>query len=169
MQSKNQRKKNNQKLSAKLKILQQKNSTIKQNPKPLRIITNYNIIVTNRKFWIQKRSDNIKMAVLKDNFSLEKRQFLMCYLSIPKNIKPITFFSLQINTPSQESIPNKSFTIPLCINKFVNTKYNRIFNMNESTAVALKIQEWTTKCISQYENAKIQKITLFDYRNYEEE
>jgi hypothetical protein len=168
-QSRSQRKKNNQKLSAKLRILQQKNSLIRQNPKPKKNITNYNLAITNSKFWLQKRNGNVKLAVLKENFNLEKRHFLLYNLGIPKSIKHTKFYSLQINTPSQEIIPNRRVTIPFCINKFINTKYNRIFNTNESTAVALKIQEWSVKCTSQYNNAKILKITLFDYRNYEEE
>jgi hypothetical protein len=111
------------------------------NEKPMS--TKYCLKLQDENFWIQKRSNAYKIALLKENYKLQKKQFLLCNLGIPKNIKHTKFYSLQINANQQEQIRNPTFKIHFCMNKLVNTKYNRIFNLNESKAVIMRIQKWS--------------------------
>jgi hypothetical protein len=51
----------------------------------------------------------------------------------------------------------------------VNTKYKRIFNSNNKIGVALKIQNWEEEIKLSYKEVDIFRITLIDYRNFEEQ
>jgi hypothetical protein len=85
-------------------------------------------------------------------------------MSIPKEMKHMKFNSLQIIKEDYRQYQERKYKLNFCINKLVNTKYNRRFNFNDSTAVAIKIQ----KCMATHEKAKIIQIILIDYRGFEE-
>jgi hypothetical protein len=131
--------------------------------------TKYNKRLINDHFWLQKKQSSLKIATLSPIYTLSKKQFLLCQLGIPKELKHIPFQSLQINAVSPVKIKDKSYKLLFCINKLVNTKYNRFFINNSQSGVALKIQSWEEEIKPLYKEAVIVRITLIDYRNFEEQ
>jgi hypothetical protein len=79
-------------------------------------------------------------------------------MNIPKELKHMSFLSLQINEENSTPFLNKSYNLIFYINKFVNPKYHRIFNFNEPTAVAIKIQKWIEECTQSYDEAEVIQI-----------
>jgi hypothetical protein len=131
--------------------------------------TKYNERLNDDHFWLQKKQNSLKITTLNPIYTFNKKQFLLCQLGIPKELKHIPFQSLQINAASPMKIKVKSNKLLFCINKLVNTKYNRFFINNSQSGVALKIQSWEEEIKPLYKEAVIVRITLIDYRNFEEQ
>jgi hypothetical protein len=132
------------------------------------IKVNYRKQWSQEQFWIQKKNNSFKISTLKPNNSLSKNQFLLCQMNIPKSIKHTSFVSLQTNEAPCTINENRTYQLTFGLNKIVNTKYNRFFNSNNQTGLAIKIQNWTDEILAQYEEAELIQIKLIYYRNFEE-
>jgi hypothetical protein len=104
---KNQSKKEKSKNKAKLLEMINKLKSISQTRKTISTTnpwtnTKYNKMLNNNHFWLQKRHDAVKITTLNPIYTFSKKQFQLCQLGIPKELKHIPFKSLQTNaTPPQ--------------------------------------------------------------------
>jgi uncharacterized protein YhjY with autotransporter beta-barrel domain len=56
--------------------------------------TKYNKRLNDDHFWLQKKQNSFKITTLNPTYTFSKKQFLLCQLGIPKELKHIPFQSL---------------------------------------------------------------------------
>jgi hypothetical protein len=157
---KNQNKKEKSKNKEKLLEMTDKLKSVSQTRKVITTInpwtnTKYSKVLNDDHFWLQKKQEAVKIATLDPIYLFSKKQFLLCQLGIPKELKHIPCQSLQINTIPPMKIKDKSSKLTFRVNKLVNTKYNRIFNSNSKIRVALKIQNWEEEIKLSHKKAEV--------------